>query len=73
MMQLKIEIFPDTETGYWCYDVPALNIIGTGCLTREDAEKYALEAIEFTLEAEDDDPPEGAEVLTYEVQIAKAS
>jgi hypothetical protein len=32
-----------------------------------------LEAIEFTLEGEDDDPPEGAEVLTYDVQIAKAS
>lgn len=73
MMQLKIEIFPDTETGHWCYDVPALNIIGTGCPTREDAEKYALEAIEFTLETDHNDPPEGAEVLTYEVQIAKAS
>lgn len=73
MMKLKIEIFPDTETGYWCYDVPALNIIGTGCLTREDAEKYALESIEFTLEAEDDEPAEGAEILTYEVRIARAS
>lgn len=73
MMKLKVEIFPDTGTDYWCYDVPALNIIGTGCLTREDAEKYALEAIEFALEAEDDDPHEGAEVLTYDVQIAKAS
>ena len=53
-MRLKVQIFPDTETDYWCYDVPALNIIGTGCLTRQDAEKYALEAIEFTLEEEND-------------------
>lgn len=73
MMKLKVELFQDEETGQWGYDVPALNIIGTGCLTREDAEKYALEAIEFALEAEDDEPPEGAEVITYEVQIAKAS
>ena len=72
-MKLRVEIFPDTETGYWCYDVPALSIIGTGCLTREDAERYALEAIEFTLDAEDADPPEGAQIITYEVQIAKAS
>ena len=72
-MRLKVEIFPDADSGYWCYDVAALSIIGTGCLTREDAEKYALEAIELTLEAEDDDPPEGAEIITYEVQIAKAS
>ncbi len=72
-MKLKIEIFPDTETGNWCYDVPALNIIGTGCLTREDAEKYALGAIEFTLEEENDAPAEGSEVITYDVQIAKAS
>ncbi len=72
-MKLTIEIFPDTETGNWCYDVPALNIIGTGCLSREDAEKYALEAIEFTLEEKNDAPAEGAEVITYDVQIAKAS
>ena len=72
MMKLRIEVFPDTETGYWCYDVPALNIVGTGCLTREDAEKHALESIGFTLEDEDDDPPAVAEVITYDVQIAKA-
>lgn len=68
MMQLKVAIFPDAGTGYWCYDVPALNVVGTGCLTREDAEKYALEAIGFALEAEGDDPPEGAEVITYVVR-----
>ena len=73
VMKLKIELVQDIETGYWGYDVPALSIVGTGCKSRADAEKYALEAIEFTLEAEDDDSPEGAEVLTYEVQIAKAS
>lgn len=43
------------------------------CNSREDAEKFALEAIEFTLEEENDQPAEGAEVITYDVQIAKAS
>ncbi len=72
-MQLRVEVFPDAESGYWCYDVPALNIVGTGCATREDAEKHALEAIEFTFEAESETPAAGAQVVTYDVRIAKAS
>lgn len=72
-MKLRVEVFQDTETAQWCYDVPALSIIGTGCNSFEDAEKYALEAIEFTLEEENDQPAEGAERITYDVQIAKAS
>ena len=32
--------------------VPALNIVGTGCLTREDAIRYAEEAIGFVLEGD---------------------
>ena len=36
----------------WFYTVDELNIIGTGCLTREDAERYAQESIAFALEEE---------------------
>lgn len=73
MATLRVEIFYDHEVDLWGYSVPVLSIIGTGCPTREVAERFVLDAIEFVLEEEDDDPPEGAEVVTYDVQIAKAS
>jgi len=71
--QLRVEIFYDHEVDLWGYSVPVLSIVGTGCRTREDAERYVLEAIEFVLEEEIDEPSEGTEILSYDVQIAKAS
>jgi hypothetical protein len=73
MAQLRVEIFYDHEVDLWGYSVPVLNIIGTGCRTREDAERYVLGAIEFTLEEEIDDLAEGAEVVTYELTLTRAS
>lgn len=73
MVQLRVEIFCDHEVALWGYSVPVLNIVGTGCRTREEAERYVLDAIEFTLEEEIDEPQEGADVITYDVRIAKAS
>lgn len=73
MAQLRIEICYDHEADLWGYSVPVLSIIGTGCLTREDAERFVLDAIEFAIEEEVDDPHEGADVITYDVRIAKAS
>lgn len=73
MAQLRVEIFYDHEVKLWGYSVPVLNIVGTGCRTREDAERYVLDAIEFTLEEEIEDPVDGAEVLTYELTLTKAS
>lgn len=45
-----VDIHFDDEARTWWYEVDTLNIIGTGCLTREDAERYAPEAIKFALE-----------------------
>lgn len=73
MAQLRVEIFYDQEVELWGYSVPVLSIIGTGCKTREDAERYVLDAIEFVLEEEVDEPNEGTGIPTYEVQIARAS
>lgn len=73
MSQLRAEVFYDHEVGLWGYSVPILNIIGTGCLTRDDAERFLLDAIEFTLEEEVEGSCEGAEVITYEVTLTKAS
>ncbi len=73
MAKLAVEIFYDHEVDLWGYSVPVLNIVGTGCLTRADAERYVLDAIEFVLEEEIDEPNEGAEIVAYEVTLTKAS
>lgn len=54
--ELVVEVGYDHEAGLWFYEVDALNIIGTGCLSKEDAERYAQESIAFALE-EFEDPP----------------
>ena len=73
MAQLRVEIFYDHEVDLWGYSVPVLSIVGTGCKTQEDAERYVLDAIEFALEEEIEDLAEGAEVLTYDLSLTKAS
>lgn len=69
--QLRVEIFYDHEVDLWGYSVPVLSIIGTGRRTREDAESFVVDAIEVTLEDADEEPTEGAEVITYDVQSPK--
>ena len=72
-MQLKVELFYDSEVNQWGYTVPALSILGTGCNSRDDAERFAVEAIQEVIESGDEEIEEGAEVMTLDVQIAKAS
>jgi hypothetical protein len=72
-MQLKVELFYDNEVNQWGYTVPALSILGTGCDSREDAERFAIEAIQDVIESGDEDIEDDAEVMTLDVQIAKAS
>jgi hypothetical protein len=72
-MQLKVELFFDNEVNQWGYTVPALSILGTGCDSREDAERFAIEAIQDVIESGDEDIEDDAEVMTLDVQIAKAS
>lgn len=72
-MQLKVELFYDNEVNQWGYTVPALSILGTGCDSREEAERFAIEAIQDVIESGDQDIEDDAEVMTLDVQIAKAS
>lgn len=61
-MNLRVEYTYDPESRNWCFEVPSLGIIG-GAATREDAEKRAIAAINFTLESENERPaPTGSEV-----------
>ena len=71
VMHLKVELFYDNEVNQWGYTVPSLSILGTGCNSREEAERFALEAVQEVL-ASEEDFDEGADVLTLDVQIAKA-
>lgn len=72
MAQLQVEIFHDHEVDLWGYSVPVLNIIGTGCLSRADAERLVLDSIEFCLEEEIDDPDESSEIVEFDVTLRKA-
>lgn len=72
-MQLKVELFFDNEVNQWGYTVPALSILGTGCNSREEAERFAVEAIQDVIESGDEEIEADAEVMTLDVQIARAS
>ncbi len=71
-MQVAIELFYDDEVDAWGYTVPALNIIGTGCLTREDALRYVEESIGFVLEGGEDKLSPGAEIVRFRVELIPA-
>lgn len=68
-MKLHVELFYDNEVNQWGYTVPALSVVGTGCKSREDAERFAVEAIQEVIESGDEEFAEGAEVVTFDVQI----
>ena len=71
-MKLQIELFYDNEVDQWGYTVPTLSIVGTGCNSRDEAERFAVEAITVTLEGETSELSHDAEIVTYDVQIARA-
>lgn len=50
-MRIRIEYRYDDESNNWNFRVPALGINGSAD-TRDEAEREALSAIDFTLEAE---------------------
>jgi hypothetical protein len=73
-MKLRVEYFYDPESRNWTFVVPTLHIIG-GAETREEAERQLIEAIDFTLWSDAQEPvPEGAEIeyltVTVEYQAA---
>ncbi len=72
-MKLHVELFYEDEVRQWGYTVPALSILGTGCDSRDDAERFAIEAIQEVIESGDEEIDPGADVVTLDVRIAKAS
>lgn len=72
-MRLHVELFYDDEVRQWGYTVPALSILGTGCNTRADAVRFAVEAIQDVIESGEEELDADADILTLDVQIARAS
>jgi predicted RNase H-like HicB family nuclease len=69
-MKLRIEYRYDPESSNWSFTVPSLGIVG-GAQTREEAAQQALEAIEFTLESENEaDLPGDGEVVYVQISVA---
>lgn len=72
-VNLRVELFYDDEVDQWGYAVPALSILGTGCPSRSDAERFAIDAVRDVIEsAGDAEVDEGVQVMTLELQVAKA-
>jgi len=55
-MSLQVRLHWAQDAQHWSFTVPALHIVGGGCATREEAERHALEAVEFALESQDVGP-----------------
>ncbi|TMF13772.1 MAG: hypothetical protein E6I33_10870 [Chloroflexi bacterium] len=69
-MRLRIEYVWDDEGGGWGFRVPALHIVGGVNGTRLEAERAAIDAINFTLEGvERDFDDDGTEVEFLEVDV----
>lgn len=72
-MNLRVEYFYDPESRNWCFVVPALNIIG-GADTRDEAERRAIDAIEYALWSDAQEPsPEGGEIGYLTVTVERPS
>jgi hypothetical protein len=68
-LDLRVEYFYDAESQNWCFVVPSLKIIGDAD-SREDAERRAIEAIEYALWSDAQEPtPEGGEIGYLTVTI----
>jgi hypothetical protein len=70
---LRAEFFWDDESRNWHYRVPALQIIGGGTTSRDDAEKECLDAISYALEGNPSDFDSDATAITLTVSVAPAA
>ena len=62
--RLRVEYAYDPESRNWSFRVPTLAIVG-GAKTREEAQKRVVDAVAFTLEAEDDGTAHGQTEVSY--------
>jgi hypothetical protein len=71
-MSLRVECFYDDEAHNWHFQGPALNIIGGGQATRQEAERACLDAIEYALQGNANDYDRDALAVTLTVDIHAA-
>lgn len=72
-MKLAMEIFFDEEVRQWGYRVHSLSIVGTGCRSRDEAERLGWEAIRFALEDDDHELEDGSETVMFDVDITRTT
>jgi hypothetical protein len=70
---LRVELFHDDEAGNWHYRVPALHINGGGAVTREEAERDCLSAIDFALAGDPADYDDATDAVAFKVQVTPAA
>ena len=69
-MKLRVEWVWDDEAQGWGFAVPALGIVGGGGKNRDEVERQAVDAIEFTLEGiERDFDDDVTEVGFFDVEV----
>ena len=64
-LRLRVEYRYDPESHHWGFRVPVLHVIGGGCLTREEAQTHALDAVRFALDDDSDTDAEPGVEATY--------
>jgi predicted RNase H-like HicB family nuclease len=67
-MTLRVEVGTDDIPGRWWFAVPALGVVGGGD-SRDDALRWAREAILFTLEDDDQDLDPAAEAAKFDIVV----
>lgn len=72
-MKLNLEFLDYKDSGQWRYEIRTVSVGGAGTNPRQDGEQLRLRAIEFIPGLGEEEVSEGSKVVTYDVQIAKAS
>jgi len=72
-MNVRLMLFHDPEVENWGFRVPALQLVGGGCATREEALQHALDAISYALEDADDQDTQPGEVEVIDLALRLVS
>lgn len=63
--RVRVDLVWDESLQRWDFDVPSMNILGSGGATREDALRRATEAIAFALDSGDTPESQPGEEVAY--------
>jgi predicted RNase H-like HicB family nuclease len=67
--RVRVELIWDASVRRWDYEVPDLNILGSGGSTKEEALRRAADAIAFALQSDADEAEPGVEVTYLPIAV----